>query len=117
MTNVEYKSKSKRLEHLLKLFTEKGELSKKDQAELDRLSDAIAAYEEEHFAFEPNSLVEMIELRMYQRKLKQKDVAEILGTSPSRISEILSGKRGLTIDLARGLYTKLNIDPRLILTS
>ena len=117
MTNTEYKTKSKRLESLLKLLTEKGRLSKKHHQELDELSNQIATYEEEHFAFEPDSLIEMIELRMYQRKLKQKDVAEILGTTPSRISEILNGKRGLTIDLAKGLYNKLNIDPALILTA
>jgi len=57
----------------------------------------------------------MIELRMYQRKLKQKDLAKILGTTPSRISEILNGKRGLTLELARGMYLKLNIDAELIL--
>jgi len=57
----------------------------------------------------------MIELRMYQRKLKQKDVAKILGTTPSRISEILNGKRGLTMDLAKGLYKNLNIDAEIIL--
>jgi len=57
----------------------------------------------------------MIELRMYQRKLKQKDLAKILGTTPSRISEILYGKRGLTLELARGMYLKLNIDAELIL--
>ncbi len=117
MTSTEYKSKSKRLESLLKMLTEKGRLSKKYQQELNELSELIADYEEEHFAFEPDSLIEMIELRMYQRKLKQKDVAEILGTTPSRVSEILSGKRGLTIDLAKGLYTKLNIDPKIILTA
>jgi HTH-type transcriptional regulator/antitoxin HigA len=117
MTRTEYKSKSKLLENLLKLITEKGRLSKKHQLELDELSDLIATNEEEHFAFEPSNLIEMIELRMYQRKLKQKEVAEILGTTPSRISEILNGKRGLTIDLAEGLYTKLNIDPALILTA
>ena len=117
MNNSEYKLKSKRLESLLKLLTDKGKLSKKHQQELDKLSDSIASYEEEHFAFEANTLIEMIELRMYQRKLKQKDVAEILGTTPSRVSEILNGKRGLTIDLAKGLYSKLNIDPTLILTA
>ena len=58
----------------------------------------------------------MIELRMFQRKLKQKDLARILGTTPSRISEILNGKRDLTMDLARELYKKLNVDPELILS-
>lgn len=117
MNSAEYKLKSKQLENLLKLLTVNGKLNKKHQGELDKLSDAIASYEEEHFAFEPNNLIEMIELRMYQRKLKQKDVAEILGTTPSRVSEILNGKRGLTLDLAKGLYHKLNIDPTLILTA
>ena len=51
---------------------------------------------------------------MFQRKLKHKDLAKILGTTPSRISEILSGKRQLNFELAKGLYSKLNIDPRLI---
>jgi HTH-type transcriptional regulator/antitoxin HigA len=41
----------------------------------------------------------------------------MLGTSPSRISEILSGKRKLTFDLAKALYNKLNIDAELILNS
>jgi HTH-type transcriptional regulator / antitoxin HigA len=85
--------------------------------ELNVLSEAIATYEETHYAFEPTSLKEMIELRMYQRKLRQKDVAELLGTSPSRISEVLNGKRKLTFELAKGLYQKLNIDPDLIFNS
>ena len=117
MTNSEYKKKSKRLENLLKQMTSEGGLSKFNEKELDEISDKIALYEEENYAFEASNLIEMIELRMYQRKLKQKDVAKILGTTPSRISEILNGKRGLTIDLAKGLYTKLNIDPELILTA
>ena len=53
---------------------------------------------------------------MFKRKLKQKDIAQILGTTPSRISEILNGKRNLTIDLAKRLHHKLNIDADLILS-
>jgi len=116
MTSTEYKLKTKRMEELLKLLTNKGDLDIKLQSELDQISDEIADFEEENFPFKVESLNEMIELRMYQRKLKQKDIAQILGTTPSRISEILSGKRGLTIELAKGLYNKLNIDPKLILS-
>lgn len=116
MTSAEYKQQTKRMEELLKLLTEKGSLNDKQQIELDKISDGIADYEEENFSFKVESLNEMIELRMYQRKLKQKDVAQILGTTPSRISEILNGKRGLTIELAKGLYNKLNIDPKIILS-
>ena len=116
MKSSEYKNKTKRMEELLKLLTEKGSLNLKLQKELDKISDEIANYEEENYPFKVESLTEMIELRMYQRKLKQKDIAQILGTTPSRVSEILNGKRGLTIDLAKGLYNKLNIDPKFILS-
>ncbi len=116
MTKQEYNQKTARLEELLQELTIKGKLKDLLQLELDQISEEIANYEEAMFPFEPTSLKEMIELRMYQRKLKQKDVAKILGTTPSRISELLSGKRGLTLDLAKGLYNKLNIDPRLLLS-
>lgn len=116
MNTSEYKQQTKQMEKLLKLLTIDGKLNKKDQTELDEISDNIADYEEQKHPFEVESLVEMIELRMYQRKLKQKDIAEILGTTPSRISEILSGKRGITIELAKGLYQKLNISPELLLS-
>lgn len=114
MTKSEYTNKNRRLEDLLKLLTENGELSEKLNQELDSLSEEIAIYEETNYPFEVESLKEMIELRMYQRKLKQKDIAQILGTTPSRISEILNGKRPLSFELAKGLYNKLNIDPGLI---
>lgn len=105
------------MEVLLKKLTQTQKLSKEEEMELDAISSEIADYEEANFPFHPESLTEMIELRMYQRKLKQKDLAIILGTTPSRISEILSGKRGLTIDLAKNLYKKLNIDAEMILNA
>ena len=115
MNSSDYKIKLKRLEELLKQLTEDGKLSSSLQKELDQLSDQIHEYEEKHYPFKADSLEEMIELRMYQRKLKQKDLALILGTTPSRISEILKGKRKVTMELAKGLYNKLNIDAELIL--
>ncbi len=116
MKSTEYKETTKRMEMLLKTLTTKGKLTSKQQIELDEISDKIADYEETNFPFQIESLNEMIELRMFQRKLKQKDVAQILGTTPSRISEILNGKRKLTLEIAKGLYNKLNIDPSLILS-
>lgn len=52
------------MKSLLKLLRDKGKLKKGHQQELDELSDSIASYEEEYFAFEPVNLIEMIELRM-----------------------------------------------------
>jgi len=116
MNPKEYRLKNKRLEELLKILTREGDLDNSLANELDILSDEIADYEDENYPFKADTLKEMIELRMFQRKLKQKDIAQILGTTPSRISEILNGKRNLTIDLAKGLHHKLNIDADLILS-
>jgi HTH-type transcriptional regulator/antitoxin HigA len=115
MNKKEYITATKRMEELIKILTEKGRLSKRQQSELNLISEHIADYEELNYPFKPENLKEMIELRMYQRKLKQKDVAKLLGTTPSRISEILNGKRQLTLELAKGLYRKLNIDAEMIL--
>ena len=52
---------------------------------------------------------------MFEMKLKQKDLAEILETSTSRISEYLNGKRDITIQIARALHKNLNIDSDIIL--
>ena len=74
----------------------------------------ISDYEEQNYSIKPNNLVEIVRLRMYQRKLKQKDLAKILNTTPSRISEFLNGKLKLTYDFAKELYNKLNIEAELI---
>ncbi len=57
----------------------------------------------------------MIELRMFEMGLKRKDLAKLLNTSPSRISEYLNGKREITMKTAKSLHEKLNIDGDIIL--
>jgi len=115
MNNQEYRDQLKEMESFLDLLTKKGKLNKVQQTQLDIASDYVQEYEEKYHAFKPDNLVEMIELRMYQRKLKQKDLADLLDTSPSRISEFMNGKRKLTMEMAKALYKKLNIDAELIL--
>ncbi|MEL6654176.1 MAG: helix-turn-helix domain-containing protein [Bacteroidota bacterium] len=115
--NQEYQDALVKMEALLKVVGNETNPESTEFQELNKVSDLVAEYEETYYSFEAKSLKEMIELRMYQRKLKQKDLAALLGTTPSRISEIINGKRKLTFDLAKALYTKLNIDPEIILNS
>ena len=80
------------------------------------LAEAIQAYEHAHVAFpKPTTLTSMIELKMYEMKLKQKDLAHLLGVETSRVSEILNGKRRVTLDVAKQLHEKLGIDGNFIL--
>lgn len=63
----------------------------------------------------PTTLPAMIELRRQQRQLKQKDLAQLLEVPAGRLSQILSGKRRVTMDLAKKLYERLDISPEFIL--
>ncbi|MET4106246.1 helix-turn-helix domain-containing protein [Hymenobacter sp. UYP22] len=63
----------------------------------------------------PTSLAEMIELKRQQMRLKQKELAELLEVPAGRLSQILSGKRRVTLDLAKRLYERLGIPSDFIL--
>ncbi len=78
-------------------------------------SDIVENYEELHFPIGLPSLVEVIRLRMSDLRLKNKDLAKLLDTTPSRISEYLNGKRDITLNVAKNLQRKLNIDSDIIL--
>jgi HTH-type transcriptional regulator/antitoxin HigA len=47
--------------------------------------------------------------------LRQKQLAKLLDISEARISELLTGKRKINIDLAKKLHAKLNIDAHFLL--
>jgi HTH-type transcriptional regulator/antitoxin HigA len=63
--------------------------------------------EEYHSIGNPDP-IEAIKFIMEQKNLKQKDLADILGYR-SRVSEVLSGKRKLNLEMIRKLHEKLNI--------
>ncbi len=82
---------------------------------MDRLSELVADYEDQHYAIEIPSLIDVVKLRMYEMGLKQDDLAKLLGVSKSRISEYLRGKRDITLDVAKKLHNQLKIDGDIIL--
>lgn len=118
MTNItekQYREAEAKIEGLLPLVKEDTPISNPNYIDLKRVSDIVEAYENEHYPIGSPTLREVIELRMFEMKLKQKDLAELLETSASRISEYLNGKRDITIEIARALHKKLNIDSDIIL--
>ncbi|GAB2597830.1 helix-turn-helix domain-containing protein [Spirosoma areae] len=63
----------------------------------------------------PETLPGMLYIKMAERNMKQKDMAHFLGVSTARFSEVMNGKRRITIDLAKKLYERLDISPEFIL--
>ncbi len=77
-----------------------------DEAEL--LTVLIEKYEEEHYPIEAPDPIEAIRFRMEQMNMNKKDLAEVIGYK-SRVSEILSRKRKLSLNMIRQLHKKLRI--------
>ena len=76
--------------------------------EADVLATLIDAYEEVHFPIGLPHPIEAIKIRMSELGLKNKDLVPIIGYD-SRVSEVLNGKRKLTLDMIRALNKMLHI--------
>jgi len=104
-----------RIEELLQVVGNETHTDDKNFIELDLLSDLVADYEEAKYPIKDPDLSEVIKLRMYEMGINQNKLSELLGVSPSRVSEYLSGKSEPTLPIARNMYRRLNISPTVIL--
>ena len=76
--------------------------------ELDVLATLIELYEDARFPMDAPDPIAAIKFRMEQMGKSQSDLAPILG-SRSKVSEVLSGKRELTLKMIRALHEHLQI--------
>jgi HTH-type transcriptional regulator/antitoxin HigA len=74
----------------------------------------LQAYEASRWPVTPASPVELIRYAMDQHGLSPADMAPILGTR-SRVSEVLNGKRPLTLAMIRRLHERLGIPADLLI--
>jgi HTH-type transcriptional regulator / antitoxin HigA len=76
--------------------------------ELELLSLLVHDYEEKVFPIDKPDPVAAIRFRMEQQDLKPEDLVPFLG-SRSRVSEVLSGRRHLSLKMIRALVGGLGI--------
>jgi HTH-type transcriptional regulator/antitoxin HigA len=81
--------------------------------ELDVLVTLVDAYEEKHFPIEAPDPVTAIQFQMEQQGLTRKDLEPMIG-SRARVSEIMTGKRGLTVAMVRRVRSGLGISADLL---
>ena len=119
MTKIEnqaqYEWAVKRVEELLPLVGDNTPLNDPNSIELELLSNLVADYSEEHYALGEPTMVDVLKLRMYEMGLNQKSLSKLIGVSPSRLSDYISGKCEPTLKVAREINRKLNIDANIIL--
>ncbi|MCU0353446.1 MAG: helix-turn-helix domain-containing protein [Cytophagales bacterium] len=120
-TNEQYFEVAEKIEGYLHRATAQGgfaTLTAEQNAELQALTMAAADYEKQIKLVptrQPLTLPEMLNLKMFQMHLSQKQLAALLQEPESRISELMKGKRPLTLRLAKKLHKILSIDAGFIL--
>ena len=83
--------------------------------ELEVLFTLVEAYELKHYPIAPPHPIEAIKFRMDQLGMNSSDLAKYLGYK-SRASEILSGKRKLTVEMMRVMYRELGVPAEALLS-
>ena len=110
-----------KIEFFIQKATKNGGVDTLPSEEFDALNDLslIAnAYEKNvrnSFLSPPKTISDALKIKMMQLRLKQKDMANLLGIAESRLSEVLSGKRKVNMDLAKKLNRILKIEAEFIL--
>lgn len=112
---IQYDWAVARVESLLPLVDDSASEDSPERIELELLSELVADYSEEHFSIGEPALKEVLKLRMYELGLTQRAMAQIIGVSPSRLCDYLSGKCEPTLKVAREMCRKLDIDPVIVL--
>jgi len=85
-----------------------------DLARLEAQARLISAYEEGKWPRRTASVADLIRLLMDQHGLTRADMAPILG-SPSRVSEVLNGKKGLSLAMVQRLRARFRVPADLLL--
>jgi len=107
-TEADYEAAMARIEELLDAKSGTPEAE-----ELELLSTLVELYEKKACPIEPPDPASAIRFRMEQQGLKPKDLVPFLG-SPSKVSEVLSGRRGLSLSMIRNLSDGLGIPAKVL---
>jgi len=122
-TRKEYDETKAKVEQLIAEATEKGliepEMDNDYTREIARLSKQMAAYEDTYMELKPlrekSPLIRSIEDYFYAHNMRQKDGARLLGVNESAFSQVMSGRRRITMPLAKRIHSQLGIDANMIL--
>lgn len=90
------------------------ELGTPEGEELDVLTDLVELYESKYVPMGYPSAVAAIQFRMEQAGLTARDLVPIVG-SRAKVSEVLSSKRPITMQMARALHANLGIPAEVLL--
>ncbi len=107
-TEKEYQEKLDRIDEIMK----KGEdnIDVKETALLQKMVTEVSAYENEHIVLPaPKTIPEMVELKLFEKKMSQTEFARRTGLGIPKVNQIIKGKRNIDIPFLKAIYSELNI--------
>ena len=94
---------------------DKRSLSEEEERYLDALSVLVEAYEREHIPFPEVAGIDVLRHIMVENGLRQSDLLDVFETR-SVASEVINGKRPLTLNHVRRLSERFRLPPEVFLT-
>ncbi len=108
-----------KMNELLAIATQKGgfnNLTSRESEALDKYTRIVKEYEDNNHKIPlPQTVQGLIELKMYEKKLKQKELAKMLNITDTKLSEIMHNKRKPNLSLLKAMNEILGIDGNLLL--
>jgi HTH-type transcriptional regulator/antitoxin HigA len=112
--DIDYKAVMAKIDGLMAKGSEN--VSKEELAEIRALALAAQDYEQHKYVIAaPSTLTGMVEMRMYEMRLKQHDLAKKLNISDAKLSLIMNGKQKPDVDFLKAVHTELHVDAEFIL--
>jgi len=111
---TDYKKVMKKIDSLMSKGSDT--VTKSELSEIRELALMAQAYEKQHFVIKPPStLAGIIELKMYEMRLKQTELAQKLEVSNAKLSLIMNGKQRPDIAFLKSVHKQLHVDANLLL--
>jgi HTH-type transcriptional regulator/antitoxin HigA len=98
----------------------KGEatLTKSELRKLSEMSVAAEKFEDEVLGLKPKTpktIADAVALKLFENKMNQSELAESMGLTKSKVSEVLNGKRKPDLQFLKGIHKVLKIDAEFLL--
>jgi HTH-type transcriptional regulator / antitoxin HigA len=87
----------------------------RQERELDALATLVDAYERRAFPIQALTAIEAITARFEQLGWSRKELEPLIG-SRARVSEVLTGRRALTLPMIRSLHQSLDIPAEILIS-
>lgn len=113
-TEKQYSETLQKIDTLMK----KGEenITRTETEILRKMISDVSDYEDETIKLPaPKTLVEMVELKLFQHKMTQAEFARRAGLGLPKVNQIINGKRPVDISFLKAIYKQLGVPAEFIL--